>query len=493
MAKRPSLYSLLGLLRSASVEDIRRAYLKAAKKLHPDKNIAAGDTELFLDIQQAYQILTDPQRRAAYDATLPAEEKGAAAPIQLSILTSREELPDIQSSQLVYVMLDISQSEEFKKETGTPPLNICLAIDSSTSMQGAKMDMVKATAGQLIRKLRPQDIFSVVSFNDRAEVILPATRQINAQRAISQIHMLQTKGGTEIFHGLEAAMEEVRRYGSPGSINHIILLTDGRTYGDEDKCYTLAKNAAEDGIGISGMGIGSGWNDVFLDHLSHSTGGNCMYVAQPQDIETLLNDKFAHLSRTVAENVSLYIKHGSDISISYSFRMQPEPSPLVIEAPLRLGPIFRDEHLQVIFEISVAGSQPHGKTIPIMNGHIEIASASLSSPLLSLPVQIHTTINRDADPQALPPAPIVQALSKLMLYRMQEKARLAVGEGNYEKATQHLQRMATKLLAQGERNLAKTILLEIDSLEKQQQFSESGDKNIKYGTRTLMMSGEKKP
>ena len=73
-SKTPNLYALLGLLRSASSEEIRRAYLKSAKKLHPDRNQAPGETELFLGVQQAYQILADPQRKAAYVATLPAEE-----------------------------------------------------------------------------------------------------------------------------------------------------------------------------------------------------------------------------------------------------------------------------------------------------------------------------------------------------------------------------------------------------------------------------------
>ena len=70
MAKKPNFYALLGLLRSSTQEEIRRAYLKAAKRLHPDTNNAPGETELFLDVQQAYQVLSDPARRSSYDAKL---------------------------------------------------------------------------------------------------------------------------------------------------------------------------------------------------------------------------------------------------------------------------------------------------------------------------------------------------------------------------------------------------------------------------------------
>ncbi len=60
-------YQLLGLRRDATPEEIKRAYFEAAQKLHPDKNTAAGETELFLHVQQAYETLTNPKRRAQYD------------------------------------------------------------------------------------------------------------------------------------------------------------------------------------------------------------------------------------------------------------------------------------------------------------------------------------------------------------------------------------------------------------------------------------------
>jgi len=66
MSKRPdNFYTLLGILRAATQDEIRRAYHQAAKRLHPDTNEAPGETELFLDVQQAYQVLSDPSRRSA--------------------------------------------------------------------------------------------------------------------------------------------------------------------------------------------------------------------------------------------------------------------------------------------------------------------------------------------------------------------------------------------------------------------------------------------
>lgn len=60
------LYTELGLERSASADDIKRAYRREAVKRHPDRG---GNTEDFQRLQIAHEILSDPSRRAEYDAT----------------------------------------------------------------------------------------------------------------------------------------------------------------------------------------------------------------------------------------------------------------------------------------------------------------------------------------------------------------------------------------------------------------------------------------
>ena len=66
-----SKYIVLGLDRDATIDDVRRAYRTAAKIHHPDKG---GDGELFKEILNAYETLSDEWRRGCYDAELLAEE-----------------------------------------------------------------------------------------------------------------------------------------------------------------------------------------------------------------------------------------------------------------------------------------------------------------------------------------------------------------------------------------------------------------------------------
>ena len=190
-------YALLGVLRDASEEEIKRAYFEAAQRLHPDKNKLAGETEIFLEVQKAYEVLSNPKRRAQYDATLPKEERTPEF-IQNKVQYSRPNLVHLTEPQLVYVLLETGPHQTGEK-LPTPPLNICLVLDRSTSMQGEKIDVAKAAATHIIQTLRAEDIFSMVTFSDRAEVLIPSAYQsersdIQAQRSLLAAGRLHRAG-----------------------------------------------------------------------------------------------------------------------------------------------------------------------------------------------------------------------------------------------------------------------------------------------------------
>lgn len=65
--KYKDYYEILGVSREAKPEDIRKAYRKLAKKYHPDVNKEAGAEEKYKEINEAYEVLKDPDKRQKYD------------------------------------------------------------------------------------------------------------------------------------------------------------------------------------------------------------------------------------------------------------------------------------------------------------------------------------------------------------------------------------------------------------------------------------------
>jgi len=71
-------YDILGIAPDATPDEIRAAYRRLAKQYHPDVNSDPDASERFIAIQQAYEVLIDPEARARYDLSLRQGGAGAA-------------------------------------------------------------------------------------------------------------------------------------------------------------------------------------------------------------------------------------------------------------------------------------------------------------------------------------------------------------------------------------------------------------------------------
>ena len=71
MATTPDYYKTLGVSRTATPEEIKKAYRKLARKHHPD---AGGDEAKFKEINEAYEVLSDEKKRKLYDEYGTANE-----------------------------------------------------------------------------------------------------------------------------------------------------------------------------------------------------------------------------------------------------------------------------------------------------------------------------------------------------------------------------------------------------------------------------------
>jgi Ca-activated chloride channel family protein len=89
--------------------------------------------------------------------------------------------------------------------------------------------------------------------------------------------------------------------------------------------------------------------------------------------------------------------------------------------------------------------------------------------------------------RALPPTGILNAITLLSLYQMQERAREEMEKGDINSATRHMEYLATHLLQKGEHDLAQSVLNEVTNMRTNQSFSEEAEKRIKYGTRSLLL------
>ncbi len=476
-------YNVLGIPFDATPEEVRSAYFEAARRLHPDANPDPAAREVFLNVQQAYEILRHEHRRAEYDSGLPPQVRARAA-VSLSAKFSRSAIPLMDEQQLFYVLLDVTCTAE-PDPARIPPVSLCVVLDRSTSMQGQRLDMVRENILQMLGKLRPQDVFSLVTFSDRAEVLIPPTRVANLGRVEALLLSVQPGGSTEIYRGMQLGVDLLRRCDSKMS-RYMVFMTDGHTYGDEGPTLALARDAADEGILIHVLGIGHEWNDVFLDQITSTSGGTTTFVTSNKDLQLFVEQKLNAIEVLYARGLQFHYQVSEDVTLQGAFRVRPDIAPLPLESPVPLGNLHHGKNLSILLEFLVP-SLPPGKTVvELANGAVrmDVPTMTISKTRILFDLKRSVQVNFERE---TPPRPIVDAMSRLTLYRIQEKARIEVGRGNLTQATRHLHHLATHLLAKGERELAHTVLMEAEHIQQTQHFSEEGDKRIKYGTRGLLL------
>jgi Ca-activated chloride channel family protein len=484
-----NFYARLGIPQTATQDEIRAAYHQAARKFHPDHNKDRNAAEVFIQIQEAFDTLSDPLKRGKYNEELP-KDLTTPKDILINAIYSRLTLTAMDRPQLLYVLLNIlAAPNETNTQPNRQPLNICLVLDTSTSMSGSRLNAVKETAIKIIRSLGQDDILSVVTFNDRAEVIIPASRSQNINVLEARVSIISTGGGTEIGKGLELGYQELKLNYRPKYHNHIILITDGRTYGDEEFCMEIAAQAAGEDITIHTLGIGNEWNDDFLESLATVTGGSCEFAQTSNAIQRFLSEKFGRIQNTFATNVTLEFETPDMVELRYAFRFSPDTSSIPIGGSLILGDVPKQQGLSVLLEFLIRATPEEKTYFQVLDGNLRIMIPTAPIPDFSSRLTLSRPVTPDPRPEP-PPQVLVRAMSRLSLYRLQEMAQKDLKAGNVRRATARLKNLATQLLSSGETGLAQTVMLELDNIRSSNDMSEDARKQIKYGTRALVLDSE---
>lgn len=476
-------YNLLELPFDATQEEIRKTYFDLAKRFHPDINAADDNKDKFIQIQRAYEILSDSEKRNEYNLIFK-DQKNKEANAQVNAYYSRSSIPLISEKQYFYLLLDIFSTEKID-DSDIPSVNLSIVIDRSTSMQGAILENLKTEIENLIRLLKADDVVSIVTFSDKAEVVIPPVKIKNLSNEIVKINQITASGSTEIYNGLQEAVNLLIQDDSQ-KIKLLLLITDGHTYGDEKKCTELIKAATQNGIVFQAIGVGIDWNDDFLDSLSSIAGGETQFVSTSQELYNLLQVKIRNFGVIYSKSVRITFNLHQNVKLNYAFRLNPDLSKLEPSNEINLGNLYIGKHLRVIFEFLIDELPVEVSELRFSQGAIKLVVPSKMITTKRYFYDFKRPVLAELKIEKIPPV-IVDALSKLSLYRLQEKARDDVNQGNLESATKRLNNLATHLLSIGENELAKTIIKEVEYLHDTKHFSELGKKKMKYGTRSLLM------
>jgi Ca-activated chloride channel homolog len=194
---------------------------------------------------------------------------------------------------------------------GRTPMNLCLVIDRSGSMEGQPLEYVKQACCHVVDLLSPSDVLSIVTFEEMVEVLMPPQAVSNKDLVKSGISRLQAGNTTNLYDGISLAMQQVMQFIESNRATRMIVLTDGDpTAGIKD--YTaLVNHSAElrnKGISVTFLGFGPDYNEELLAGMAKKAGGNYYFIPQPQMIPEIFRSELEKLMTTVTRNMSLELK-----------------------------------------------------------------------------------------------------------------------------------------------------------------------------------------
>jgi Ca-activated chloride channel homolog len=188
------------------------------------------------------------------------------------------------------------------------PVNVSLVIDRSGSMTGPRIAQAKAAAIMAVSRLTKGDIASVVLFDHRIEVLVPAQEVADPAMFAAAIAGVQPMGETAIHAGVLQGAIEVRKFKDPKRLNRVILLSDGQANvgpSRPDDFALLGAALLADGISVSTVGVGLGYNEDLMAKLARAGDGNHAFAKEPDDLVQIFNKEFDDVLGSCAQTVSI--------------------------------------------------------------------------------------------------------------------------------------------------------------------------------------------
>src|SRR5436305_1038791 len=278
--------------------------------------------------------------------------------VTLAHQVGKDFMPVTGGSQVAYVLVEARPTEMMAQVR--MPLNFALVLDHSGSMKGAKLKNVKEAVKMVIDRLEPTDYVSVVIFDDTSQVIIPSMPANDKPGMKAAIDQIRDAGGTTMSLGMIQGLNELRRWHIPNAVNRMILLTDGVTYGDTDRCRQLARDAAASGISIYPLGIGSDWDETLLDDIAQISGGMPVeFIRSPTDAMALFEQQVQSAVAVAVRNAALTLRLPAGVSARKAVKVLPviqdvAPSALSDrQVTVALGDLEKETAQSVLIELMI--------------------------------------------------------------------------------------------------------------------------------------------
>jgi Ca-activated chloride channel family protein len=302
--------------------------------------------------------LSAPSGRAAL--TSAAEE-----PVTLRVAPERDYVYRRGPREIV---LEVEVKARRPDNSRRSPVNVSVVLDHSGSMEGAKIEKARQAACVALDRLDADDIFSLVIYDNDAEVLLAPERagsREHRENMKERINRIRPGGSTALYAGVQLGARQVRKFLEKERVNRVILLSDGIANVGPSSTRDLAnlgRDLRGDGLSVTTIGVGDDFNEDLMTALAEASHANYYYVKDAEKLPGIFNEELGAAGTRIAGDIRIRIEAPSGVRLREVLG-HPEISCKDRSAEIVLPELFGSEHR--LFHLRCAIEETSAESLPL--------------------------------------------------------------------------------------------------------------------------------
>jgi len=197
------------------------------------------------------------------------------------------------------------------------PAMLTFLVDTSGSMsEPDRIGRARTALRLLLDRMGPNDRIQLITFDDRARLVLPPTLARNKKAVLAAFDALQCTGSTNLEEGMRQAYTQAARAFVPGGENRVILISDGVANLGADNAQEIVQQVSafrRQGVTCSIFGVGNGtYNDAMLADLANKGGGVYRFLDTDEEVRRVFVDDLAATLNAIARDVKIQVEWSPD-------------------------------------------------------------------------------------------------------------------------------------------------------------------------------------
>jgi Ca-activated chloride channel family protein len=257
---------------------------------------------------------------------LGAKSQSGPSPLDLRIEFDRPVLPagEVQRSIVKIGLAGCRAPRSAERQ----PVNLVIVLDRSGSMGGDKIVQAREAAVEALRRLDRRDVFSVVIYDHEVSTLISPQSPTDAAWLERQIRGISARGNTALFAGVSQGAAELRKnLERSGYVHRVLLLSDGMANvgpSSPDDLGRLGTALRREGISVTTVGLGDGFNEDLMTALAQRSDGNHYYAAESGDLPQIFAAELGDVLNVVAQRIEVTIQFSAGVRVIRSIGREAE-------------------------------------------------------------------------------------------------------------------------------------------------------------------------